>query len=198
MSGAPEAGNPHGVFVGQIVPRDQYHFERLRLVASLVPRGLVVHCPQWSLRTRARFLAAALADPQLAREWRGALRLAVARREAKFGLEMYRALAAANVTLNVHADSSPTHASNMRLFEATGVGSCLLTDWKENLHELFEIGREVESYRSREECIDKFAWLLRHPDVARQIGLRGQQRCLRDHAIERRALRLVSLLRSCL
>ena len=52
-----------------------------------------------------------------------------------FGLEMYQTLRDSIITLNIHADSSTTHASNMRLFEATGVGTCLLTDWKENLHE---------------------------------------------------------------
>ena len=43
----------------------------------------------------------------------------------------------------------------MRLFEATGSGACLVTDWKENLGELFEPDVEVVTYRSVAECVKK-------------------------------------------
>ena len=33
----------------------------------------------------------------------------------------------------------PAHANNLRLYEATGVGAMLLTDWKPDLAELFPI-----------------------------------------------------------
>ena len=54
-----------------------------------------------------------------------------------FGLQMYEEIARSKIVLNIHADSSPRFASNMRLFEVTGVGSLLLTDWRENLGDLF-------------------------------------------------------------
>jgi spore maturation protein CgeB len=108
-------------------------------------------------------------------------------RKARFGLEMYRTLAESRVTLNIHADSSPTHASNMRLFETTGVGSCLLTDWKSNLTELFEPDKEIIVYRSAGECIDKACWLLDHPQDCRQVAAAGQKRTLRDHTFAARA-----------
>ena len=41
-----------------------------------------------------------------------------------------------------------------RLFEATGVGTLLVTDWKKNLHEMFEPGKEVIVYHSPEECAE--------------------------------------------
>ena len=43
-----------------------------------------------------------------------------------------------------------SYANNMRLYEATGVGALLVTDWKENLGEMFEPGKEVVAYRSPE------------------------------------------------
>ena len=49
-----------------------------------------------------------------------------------WGGEMYRILHASRVTLNHHGDVAP-YANNMRLFEATGVGALLVTDWKMNL-----------------------------------------------------------------
>src|SRR5215510_8181628 len=55
------------------------------------------------------------------------------------------------ITLNHHGDIPP-YANNGRLYEATGMGALLMTDWKENLHELFEPGKEVVAYRRSHEC----------------------------------------------
>ena len=41
----------------------------------------------------------------------------------------------------------------MRLFEATGVGAFLLTDFKDNLHTLFAPDRDVAVWRSIDDCL---------------------------------------------
>jgi spore maturation protein CgeB len=81
---------------------------------------------------------------------------------AVFGLPMYQKLRDSKVTLNTHIDISPRSASNMRLFEAAGVGTCLLTDWRENLRDLYEPDIEVATYRSPNECIEKVHFLLQN------------------------------------
>lgn len=106
---------------------------------------------------------------------------------AMFGISMYQAIRDSAITLNIHADSSPTHASNMRLFEITGAASCMLTDWKENLPKLFEPDREVVVYRSMEECIEKARWLLDHPVERASIANAGHQRTLLSHTFANRA-----------
>jgi spore maturation protein CgeB len=58
-------------------------------------------------------------------------------RSPVFGLEMFQTLQRSRISLNSHIDASRKSASNMRLFEATGVGTCLVTDYKENLPSLF-------------------------------------------------------------
>ena len=67
-----------------------------------------------------------------------------------WGLFMYQILHGSRITLNHHG-SIPPYANNMRLYEATGVGTLLMTDWKENLAEIFEPEREVVTYRTPEE-----------------------------------------------
>jgi hypothetical protein len=104
-----------------------------------------------------------------------------------FGLEMYQAVQSSLVTLNIHADSSPQFASNMRLYEATGVGACLITDWKENLKDIFIPDYEVVSYKNAEECKEKAKWLLDHPKEATEIALAGQKRTLREYTFAHRA-----------
>jgi hypothetical protein len=114
---------------------------------------------------------------------------------AAWGTEMFRVLARSELTLNRHIDISENYANNMRLFEATGTGACLVTDWKENLHELFEPGKEVLAYRSTEECLDLIRYYGAHPAEREAIARAGQARCLRDHNYERRMAELVALLK---
>lgn len=117
-------------------------------------------------------------------------------RPAVFGLDMYQILKDSKITVNIHADASPTHASNMRLFEATGVGTCLITDWKKNIKELFEPDKEIVTYKSADECVEKVEWLLTHPKEREEIAKAGQVRCLRDHTYSGRAIRLDKIIKS--
>jgi spore maturation protein CgeB len=111
-----------------------------------------------------------------------------------WGLDMYRALARSRVTLNRHINVAENFANNMRLFEATGVGTLLITDQKDNLHELFEIGKEVVAYNSQKEAVELIRHYLAHPDEAEAIAKAGQARTLREHTYERRMHELVPIL----
>src|SRR6185437_9436706 len=115
-------------------------------------------------------------------------------RGAAWGEAMYGLLARSQITLNKHINISEGYANNMRLFEATGVGACLLTDWKENLGELFEVGREVLAYRSAEECLDLARRYARDEAGRERIAAAGTARCLRDHTYERRMAQLAGIL----
>jgi len=115
-----------------------------------------------------------------------------------YGISMFQQLSNSKVTFNNHINVSSESASNMRLFEATGVGTCLLTDWKENLSELFEIDREVVTYKSVDECIEKAKWLLEHPQERELIAKAGQARTLKDHTFAQRAIQLDEIIRKVL
>lgn len=112
-----------------------------------------------------------------------------------FGVEMFQRLRDSLVVLNNHIDTSPASASNMRLFEATGVGACLLTDWKESLIELFEPDEEVLTYRSTEECVEKVRYILEHKDERRHIAAAGQRRTLGEHTFENCAAQIDEIIK---
>jgi len=112
----------------------------------------------------------------------------------QYGMELFKTMAKAKINLNSHIDVAGEYAANMRLFEATGVGSCLLTDWKVNLGELFEIDREVVAFRNSAECIEKARWLLNHPKEREEIAQAGQRRCEKDHSFSVRARQLLALI----
>ncbi|MCI5207524.1 MAG: glycosyltransferase family 1 protein [Candidatus Electrothrix sp. ATG2] len=101
------------------------------------------------------------------------------------GLKMFDVLRRYRMLLNYHI--SPVCAANLRLFEVTGMGTCLITDWKENIVELFEPDTEVVTFRSVEEAKDKITFLLKNPDVIKSISQAGQKRTLRDHTYAKRA-----------
>lgn len=103
-----------------------------------------------------------------------------------WGRDMFSLLRRSRITLNRHIDVAEDAANNMRLFEATGCGALLITDYKENLGELFEIGKEVVAYRSPEECVALVQYYLAHPEEAEAIAKAGQERTLRDHCYDLR------------
>lgn len=110
------------------------------------------------------------------------------------GLEMYRLLAQSKITLNVHVDISGNDAGSMRLFEATGMGTLLLTDQKDNIQTLFEPGKEVLVYRSVRECCEMVNYYLDHEEEREAIARAGQQRTLHQHTYYHRAQEFVDII----
>lgn len=111
-----------------------------------------------------------------------------------WGRDMFALLGRSRLTINKHIDISEGYANNMRLFEAAGMGACLVTDWRENLADLFEPGRDVVAYRSSEECLSLLRYYSDHDDERCRIAEKGQERCLTDHTYERRMTELATLL----
>jgi spore maturation protein CgeB len=111
-----------------------------------------------------------------------------------WGLDMYRVLAAARISLNRHIDVAEDNANNMRLYESTGIGTMLLTDAKRNLGELFDVGTEVVAYTDAADLAEKIAYYLEHDDEREAIAAAGQQRTLREHTYADRMRDLVAML----
>ena len=103
-----------------------------------------------------------------------------------WGLDMFSLLSQSGITINRHIDVAENYANNMRLFEATGCGALLITDYKDNLNELFEIGKEIVAYRSTEECVALVKYYLNNPKEAEEIARAGQARALRSHTYTKR------------
>ena len=215
-------------FIGSIVRRNRFHIHRDRILTALVRHLPVeIYSPDGAPRLREYAKAAATGALYLVTGGmraigvlegaikhshlvRKAALLATAPRlpvnpslrrrlrPAVFGLPMYQLERDSAIVLNVHADSSPEFASNMRLYEVAGVGSCLLTDWKKNMRELLEPDRECVTYASLEECVEKARWLLDHPRERAEIARAGQARVLKEHTFAARASQLDDIIRRAL
>lgn len=111
-----------------------------------------------------------------------------------FGLDMFQVIAQSGLTINTHIDVARNQAANIRLFEATGCGACLVTDFKDNLGDYFEDGKEVIAYKSPEECVEKVKYLLNHPAEYQSIAKAGQERTLTQYTYQKRVLEFADFL----
>lgn len=111
-----------------------------------------------------------------------------------WGKEMYKIFSQAKIVLNRHAAWSENNANNMRLYEATGVGAMLLTDMKDNLSDIFEIGQEVVAYRSQYECGELIEYYLKNESERALIASAGQKRTLSEHTYRHRMEELLGII----
>lgn len=105
---------------------------------------------------------------------------------------MFKILAQSKIVINRHTQKIEKHyaskyANNMRLYEATGMGALLITDFKESFGDLFEVGKEVEIYHSLEELSEKINYYSQHDKEREKIAQAGQKRTLKDHTYQVRA-----------
>lgn len=111
-----------------------------------------------------------------------------------WGLGMFNILYNSKITMTKHIDSvAGDYANNMTLFEATGVGTLLITDEKKNLAELFNVNEEIVTYKDAEDLATKIKYYLAHEDEREKIALAGQRRTLKDHSYKVRVAELITI-----
>lgn len=91
---------------------------------------------------------------------------------------------------NVWADGRPgseliPHV-RLRDFEAPMSRACYLTGYTDEISEFYEIGREIDTYKSPEELVDKTKYYLANAGAAEQLREAGYNRARRDHTWTRR------------
>jgi hypothetical protein len=108
-----------------------------------------------------------------------------------WGADMYQTLRRSRITLNSHIDLAGREAGNMRLFEATGAGAFLLTDFKDNLDTLFAPDQEVAAWRSIDDCLKAIEHYLNHDTDRTRISRAGQAKTLAMHTYRHRATEIL-------
>ncbi len=115
-----------------------------------------------------------------------------------WALNMYDKLYNSRIALNFHINVAENYANNMRLYEATGVGSLLLTDKKDNLPSLFEIDSEIIAYDSLEQCSDLIGNYLNHEDERLILAQAGQKRTMNEHTYFHQMSEFIELIKPLL
>lgn len=89
------------------------------------------------------------------------------------------------------------YSLKMRDFDAPMSGSFYLTHDNPDLYELYDIGREIATYRTPEECANKVSYYLSHHSERESIAMAGRERAMKDHTWEKRfdkVLRTIGIL----
>lgn len=172
------------VFVGSISPTQ--HNQR-RMLIDAVAQTAIKHNFSLALHLTC--------DPSLVtpamRPWL---------RPPVFGVEMHKALRRGRIVFDCQGDIgfirpdgkrmvdlAAGDTANMRLFEATGTGSLLLTQAMPGLSRLFKVDEEIISFSSEKDLISKLCYYLTHEDERATVAQKGQKRCLTEWSMKRRA-----------
>ena len=102
---------------------------------------------------------------------------------------------AAKINLNQHNSPQSLGYLNQRDTAITGSGGFMLTDYVEGIEEIFEIGTEIDTWRTLDELKEKAQWWLAHDKQREQAATRAQQRILNDYGNEAYARKLVEFVR---
>ncbi len=111
--------------------------------------------------------------------------------------EYFRVSREAIVTLGVNRVPSvnrslhrPLVYSRLRDIEAPMLGACYLTEWTEGLEHMYEVGKEIETYRTAEELTSKLDQLRRNPSRRSIMRMEAQRRALSDLSVARSIARI--------
>lgn len=69
----------------------------------------------------------------------------------------------------------------LRDFDAPMSGSCYLTQHNNDLHELYKIDREIETYHSVADCVERVRRILADDARREAMAVAGRARAVRDH-----------------
>ena len=109
---------------------------------------------------------------------------------ARWALDMYRALRSARMNINAMIGLGGGCA-NMRLFEATGVGSMVLQEDRYDVEEFFQRDSELVTFETSDELLEKIIDYRNSPEKRKAVAEAGQSRCLRDHSMEVRVQQFI-------
>jgi hypothetical protein len=112
-----------------------------------------------------------------------------------WGLDMYEIYLRSHIVFNRHGGVAEGYANNLRMFEATGCGALLLTEYAPNLSAFFS-DRECVTYTSPDEAVERINYYLMHQDEMQAIASAGQARTVTQHTYFQRIKRVSDVLKS--
>lgn len=97
--------------------------------------------------------------------------------------------------VNIHS-TVPTIYTGipLRIWDVLGCGGFLLTDYREELADFFDIDRHLACYEDTEELVARAEFYHRHRDQARKMAAEAQELVLREHTLTNRLTQLLKIL----
>lgn len=117
---------------------------------------------------------------------------------ARFGevdqqTEAYKVFYASKINLNITMRSIESGVP-LRVFDIMSVGGFVLSNYQEEIPELFEEGKEIVTFKSPEELVEKADYYLAHEDERIQIGINGYRKIKKSYTYEHQMRKIISIL----
>lgn len=93
--------------------------------------------------------------------------------------EMYKVFYASKINLNMTLRGIETGLPQ-RIFDIMSVGGFVMSNWQEEIGELFDIDKDIVVYHSVDEYLDKVKYYLDHENERVRVGVNGYMR-VRDN-----------------
>lgn len=108
--------------------------------------------------------------------------------------QMKEVIRQSKVNLNIYFEGYNLNGAALRIFEVTGTGGFLLSEYRDVLSELFKIDKEITTGRSIKELKRKISFYLTNTQKREKIALAGYNRAKRDHRWEKRLKEMFALI----
>ena len=99
--------------------------------------------------------------------------------------EIYKHYSNAKIGININHEQSITGV-NCRTFELCGFGVFQLTDFRKDLINFYNIGKEVVVYENMKDLEHKIVYYLENDAEREKIAASGRARTIRDHTYQKR------------
>lgn len=98
---------------------------------------------------------------------------------------MVSAFNTSKVVLNIHTwFGKYNYGPNPRVFEANGCGAFQMSDYKDEILELYEPEKKIVRYNDIPELKKKLFYYLQHTEKRTDIAKTGMQRTVHNHTYE--------------
>lgn len=94
--------------------------------------------------------------------------------------------------INLNMTSKPIISGlPLRIFDIMGCGGFVMSNYQYEIPEYFEIGAEIETYKSIEELVDKCEYYLGHEEARQRIALNGYRKVCEEHTYAHRIMQMI-------
>ncbi|MEK5166270.1 glycosyltransferase [Paenibacillus sp. FSL R5-0527] len=150
------------------------------VIGDLMNYGLVINGIWWDRLPEY----ALYADRIELDKWMGPVETAEAYSGTKIVLNLHRSPFEESVNNNTAGVQAVS--PNPRTFEISACGTLQLVDARDDLALFYEPGKEIETFSSPQEMLDKIHFYLNHEKERREIALNALERTYRDHTYANR------------
>lgn len=107
--------------------------------------------------------------------------------------EMITVIKKSKINLNIYFDGWKLDGAALRIFETTGCGEFLLSEYKHSLEKLYKLDKEIVCYKTIKEQKQKIKYFLKNDIEREAVAKAGYDRAKKDHTWEKRLKELLKI-----